>query len=279
MPSSINANCIVIVDSIPDGELNTARQLREELRDWADTFEEPPGLVFSRVVTASDLQVVLVEFERLVRDENMLPVVHVEAHGWDNGLQLASGDLVSWTELKEWITPLNVAMRLGLLFVLAACKGATFTKAIRLSDPAPLWGISGPTQDVTAGRIEADFRAFYRALFDGCSTKDMLAALVHDAPENTYYATSAEEFFFRAWKGYKETYCTDAQLAERAKRAAEILTDMGKQAVSEQQYRQLMAEREPKLFERYRDTYFMVDLYPENKTRFPVTYEQAEQYG
>ncbi len=33
------------------------------------------------------------------------------------------------------------------------------------------------------------------------------------------------------------------------------------------------------MFEKYRDTYFMYDINASNRTRFPVTYDEAEAYA
>jgi len=42
------------------------------------------------------------------------------------------------------------------------------------------------------------------------------------------------------------------------------------------QLKRKIRSMENEYFDRYRDTYFMYDLHPSNRDRFPVTYEKAE---
>lgn len=277
MPTSATANCVVIVDSIPDGHLNTARSLRERLRDIASETGPTPGIAYSRVESRADLQSVVTDLQRRVRSDGMKPVLHLEAHGWDGGIQLASGERISWVDLKAFVTPLNVATRLNLLLVLASCEGATFAKAIRLTERAPLWGLIGPTRPISAARIEVDFHAFYDAVYHGRSTKEMLEALTRDAPTGLYHLTSAEDFFLAAWAGYKDDYCSPVELTRRAEGMRERAKAEGYPVQALEVYRNLLITEEPRLFDNYREIYFMLDLYEENATRFDVTYERAEQ--
>ncbi len=39
-----------------------------------------------------------------------------------------------------------------------------------------------------------------------------------------------------------------------------------------------LTRQEPYMFNQFRDSYFMCDLYPENQERFSVTYEKAEAF-
>ncbi|RJQ70312.1 MAG: hypothetical protein C4519_20815 [Desulfobacteraceae bacterium] len=43
------------------------------------------------------------------------------------------------------------------------------------------------------------------------------------------------------------------------------------------EFKKNLAKSDPDAFNRYRDIYFMIDLYPENQNRFQVTYEKAEE--
>jgi len=45
------------------------------------------------------------------------------------------------------------------------------------------------------------------------------------------------------------------------------------------QLKRLLHSQEVPLFEKYRDTYFMYDIYESNRERFPVSYREAEKYS
>ena len=121
-------NCIVILDSIPDGELNTARRLYEDLEICVVAYSPTPGIAYLRVENESSL----FDYFRQLRLQNeqndAFLLLHIESHGYEDGLQLSDRSLVSWKRLKEALIPLNVAMRLNLMVVLASCFGGACTR-------------------------------------------------------------------------------------------------------------------------------------------------------
>lgn len=51
------------------------------------------------------------------------PVLHLSAHGASEGIQLSSGDVIGWTELRELLVPINESLGGALLLCMSACKG------------------------------------------------------------------------------------------------------------------------------------------------------------
>lgn len=272
-------NCIVILDSIPDGELNTARRLYEDLEICAAAYSPTPGIAYLRVENESSL----FDYFRQLRLQNeqndVFPLLHIESHGYEDGLQLSDRSLVSWKRLKEVLIPLNVAMRLNLMVVLASCFGGAFTKVLLPTDRAPVWGLIGPTQEISSGELETHFSTFYRTLFFTGSPKAAIDAFNQVSDHSKYWKTTAEWFFYNAWKGYKEKLCTPQKLKARARgirNRAKLQKMVPLLKVSE--FKKRLIRQEPEEFNKFRDCYFMYDLYPENQQRFSVTYKKAEAF-
>lgn len=276
MPSNNRFNTVVIVDSIPDGQMNTALRLWDDLRDISNEFSPVPRIEYCRVESADDLARTIDAICVRVRSEEIHPLVHMEAHGDENGLELALGARVDWTHVKEMLIPLNVAMGLNLLLVLAACQGGTFIKSIRLADRAPVWGLIGPTNELSVARVQADFGAFYKTMFKTLSPSEAIEALNSNAPTGLYFRTTAEGLFYKAWRLYKDEHCTEEQLRVRAKRMYRRAKNEGMNPLpSVGQLRRRLLRTEPASFNKFRDKYFMYDLFPEHATRFAVTYQTA----
>jgi hypothetical protein len=133
---------------------------------------------------------------------------------------------------------------------------------------------------VKAGQVQGDFGAFYRIFFETSTGSKAIEALCANAPRDLYYRTTAEQFFYDVWKNYKQNECSEEKIAERAR-------DMYRKAKAQRlskspsvgQLKRMIRSKEKDLFERYRDAYFMYDLYPANKSRFPVTYREAETFA
>lgn len=274
-------NTIVIIDSIPEGELNTARQLRDDLEIISAAFANELAVLLMRVNCHADLNTSMAAILQNLKSEGQFPLIHLEAHGLDdeNGFVLADGSGCSWKQLKDYVTPINIAMGLNLMVVMATCFGGSFSKAIITTDRAPLWGLLGPVRELSASQVQTDFGKFYRTFFESNSGSDAIKTLNNNNPEGLYFMTSAQNWFYDVWRNYKEKQCTKEKIEERARAM----------------YRKLKADKVPKIpgvgslkrrlksteeasFNKFRDFYFMYDLYPNNRERFPVSYREAEEY-
>ena len=275
-------NGIAILDAIPDGELNTARRLKEDLIDISLNTADGLQVRYVRVNTLADLDAGISGLVDEVRKNGLKPWLHLEGHGSadENGFRVASGAHCSWNYLKELITPLNVATGLNLILILATCFGGSFARAIQTVDRAPVLGLLGPKREVKTGQVERGFVEFYRSFFESSSLKKAIEALNTNAPGNLYYRTSAQQFFYDVWAGYKNIHCSPQEIDNRARR-------MHREAKAQQlprtprigQLKRLIRGHEKEFFEKYRDIYFMYDLDNTNRTRFPVSYKEAEAYA
>jgi len=277
-------NTIVILDAVPDGELNTARRLNDDLKDIACYVAEGLQIRYVRIKTYDDLKLGLAKTSDEINNNGLKPWLHLDGHGLEDesGFRFAGGASCSWVQLKEIVTPINIALGLNLVLILATCYGGSFARAIDIIDRAPVLGLIGPTREVKVGEVERAFPAFYKTFFESLSLSKALKALDTGVPANLYFRTTAEQFFYEAWAGYKKNYCTKEQIEKRArgmylkakKQKLPRLPSVG------QLKRDLSSkDNESKLFGKYRDLYFMYDIDGTNKKRFPVTYKEAESYA
>ena len=273
-------NSVVILDSIPTGELNTAQRLHEDLKVIAVSKTHAPGITYAKVETKEKLFMCINKLINYVQQNGVLPMIHLDAHGCEDGIQLADNSQLSWTRLNDVLVPLNIAMKLNLMLVLGSCYGGTFVKAMSITDRAPVWGLIGPTRVISAGLIEDDFGEFYRTFFYTLSTSKALEVLNSKASENLYYRTTAINFFYEVWKRYKKDYCSPDKLKERANEMYKKLTKQKRTPLPSTEYlKQQLKSQERDVFNKCRDTYFMCDLFPNHEKRFEVTYEKAEAYA
>jgi hypothetical protein len=281
MPDGL-VNGVAILDAIPDGELNTARRLKDDLRDIPISTDDRLHVRYVRIDTLADLEAGITNLVEETRSIALKPWLHLEGHGSadESGFRLASGEHCSWNQLKELITPLNIATGLNLILVLATCFGGSFARAIRTVDRAPVLGLLGPKREIKIGQVERGFIAFYRSFFESSSLKKAIDALNETTPGNLYFHTSAQQFFYEVWTSYKRDQCTTQEIENRARR---MYRDAKAQALprtpSVGMLKRLIRSREKELFEKYRDIYFLYDLDDNNRTRFPVTYKEAGAYA
>jgi hypothetical protein len=93
------------------------------------------------------------------------PVLHIEAHGGQDGLTVGSEHSVPWPELRNHFTEINHITRVNLIVLLSACDGAQLVQLLQPHDRAPFRLLIGPRRIMKAGELEDACMAFYRTLF------------------------------------------------------------------------------------------------------------------
>ena len=93
-----------------DNQLDKAKQVQKDL---VVEFAEP--------ITKAELLEVLEK----IRNEalnGILPMIHFECHGCEDGLVTASGELVEWDEIREILIEINRSTKLNLMIVIVTCS-------------------------------------------------------------------------------------------------------------------------------------------------------------
>ena len=267
-------NKIVVVDSIPEVESNTARRLFEDMETYAVAFEPSPTIVYARIKSAGDFIKLLADLTVAARESDSIPMLHIECHGDEDGFQFADGSILDWPELKTPFAELNEATQLNLMIAVGACVGGAAAKTITFTDRAPFWGLLGPTQSVLPDQIEKPFRALYTTLLQTKSPQEAISAFEAEAGPGVYWRTTAQGLFEKGWLRYKAEYCSPEILIFRAARMLRAWQQAGNDpGATEETMKELLLVHEPTAFARYRRQFFMEDLFPDNESRFNVSYE------
>ncbi|HEY0845604.1 MAG TPA: hypothetical protein VGE12_09555 [Noviherbaspirillum sp.] len=266
-------NQILVVDSIPTGEYNTAKRLFEDLESHATAYSPSPAVRYVRAENAAGFFECIRMSKNAAEQHDIIPMLHIECHGDEDGFQFADGSLAGWDELKIPITELNVATGLNLMVAVAACTGGALAKVMRMGDRAPFWGLIGPTRTLTAGELERAYAALYLTLLSTKSPANAVLAMDKATSPGLFWRTTAQGLFENVWRHYKSEHCTPSSLEMRGKRMIEHLRESGVSPLpSMDVLMKRFTSHEPVAFDRYRQTFFMCDLFPEHSNRFPIKY-------
>jgi hypothetical protein len=273
-----NCNAIVILDAIPIGEFNTVGRLQEDIETYAGALAPGFRVIYLRLNTLIDLQKGMAEVLDLARTEELRPILHLEGHGLNNasGFAVADGSACTWLQFKPYVTEINIATKLNLFLVCATCYGGAFAQVLEITDRAPLWGLLGPKEEISAGYIFDGFQAFYKKFFLESDSSKAFSVLAGTALDRAYFLTNAKWWFYEVWAGYKDSACCSE--AELILRGSVIQRQVRQNYGLEVDGYDLLRKFEEPILNRFRDKYFMYDLYPENIKRFEVTYSEAERH-
>lgn len=266
-------NQILVVDSIPTGDSNTAKRLFEDIQTYASAYSPSPAVHYVRVESGDEFIQCILKCRKDADEQDIVPMLHIECHGGEDGLQFADGSLADWEKLKLPITELNIATRLNLMIAVAACTGGALAKVMRVSDRAPFWGLIGPTQSLMPEELEKAFSALYLTLLRTKSPAKAVQAMDGATKPGLFWRTTSQGLFEKVWAGYKKEHCSPAALELQAKRMRERLQQAAASPLpTTDELKSRLISHEPIAFERYRQTFFMCDLFPEHSNRFPVEY-------
>lgn len=265
-------NQILIVDSIPAGERNTARELYEDVCLRAHVFAPAPAVLYRRLEGRTELLALLPELAAAATATGDIPVLHIECHGNDCGLQFSDGSFATWADLKGPLTSLNVATAMNLLVVVAACDGSALTSTLGLVDRAPVHGLIGPTRAVMPEELTRAYLELYGTLMRTRSAGQAVEAMLSAIPD-TFVYRRAQWLFQYVWDHYQATHETpEARLERGVRMAANPPIGYVGPPIQPETFAEVLAERNREFFDAFRRRFFICDLFPEHETRFPVRY-------
>lgn len=267
---------IIVLQSLPQGNMSTGRRLIEDIEPANLYYMRNIAIEFANVATKIEFVDYLRTLANGVTSDSGM-VLHIECHGADDqtGLILADDSFVSWDELKSAITPINVATKCKLILVLAACYGAhsfgtLLTERLVEGGRAPCFALLGPTDAVFPDELLSTFTAFYKELLAQISSDNPLSTLLaSQLLTGSFFFSSAEMCFNEAQRLYRANHHTPEVLEERARKmAVEARAKIMAGAPTADEFKLGLIAQEGPFFKRIHRQYFMLDLYPENASRF-----------
>jgi hypothetical protein len=281
--TTINANFnkIIIIQSLKD--FHTGNKLQDDL-NVLTIFTE--GVVSSELVDVGNKKEFLeslTEIKKDIQDDKYRPIIHIEAHGDEDNIILASGELIPWQEMKIPLAEINEATRFNLIVCISACYGVCLAKAFTINDRAPWLALLGPKEEMYPENLLKDYTGFYENILktDNSSMAKALERLNDDLTKKynaKYLFINAKMLFEWSWIKYLRDDCSNVNLN---KRANEILKKLRKEPPkylpSRNDIKKDILKDRPKSFSKSKEIFFMMDLFKENQDRFLVDYEKILQ--
>lgn len=124
-----------------------------------------------------------------------LPVVHISAHGNASGIQLTSGEVVTWQQLHDLLDPISKTLNGFLLLCMSACEGYSACQmAMRLDrDGHPYFALVANHGRPTWGDTAIAYAAFYHRLAQGTPIPDSVEAMKSASGNDCWICETAEQ--------------------------------------------------------------------------------------
>lgn len=273
------AHGFVIIDLVPAEESQTARHIEDSLRDAINAENSNLFCEKYRCETKDALICVFDRIKKRLTDKGEISYIHIEGHASKESVNLPNYTSVPWSEIFEYFREINILSKNNLFFSSGACQSAYAYKSATITKPSPVFGMLAPKQVVKAGSVRDGYVAFYKSLIVNESFNDAFNAFSDATNSNQYALIFSQTFFKIAAYKYIRQYCMGKGRKER-------LEDVVTQAINSidvqlKTARSLLKNELKKSqassLKKYYDTFMMIDIYPENSSRFGFDAVQFER--
>lgn len=280
-----NFNKIYVVESLDKTEEKLSGEiLYNDLLRWK-AIQNPQihSKLFQVSNKSSFIQVLNLIYQESSR-QNVVPMIHFEIHGSSkgNGLVLESKELVKWSELITHLRKINIAVRNNLFVTLAVCHGAFLMSEILPFLPSPFLGIIGSFEQIQVLDLMLRYNEFYSELLSGFDIQNAFKKLqcANSQIPSSYRYINSENTFIETQKKYFNENFTNEKLEERFKTSIienKIkFSDSNEEVKAKIWFKNQVLTTKKDYFEKSKKTFFMIDKFPENSTRFLIKYQDCD---
>lgn len=275
--SYFNFNKIFILESLTPNELQTGTELEKRINQWAPQQGIDCQVVLFPVHSMQEWEIAWNGIYTSIEKMCNLPIIHLEMHGNKNNIGIDSGTngTISLTEVFKKIQKANVLSQNSIFLSLAVCMGLNIIRSLKVYEPMPFCGVLGSLETLQNDELLENYTIFYKSFLKTLSL-DKAEQAMKDAGVNAdkYELFKPEQVFMNSYLGYLETYKTDQQIREKAVEAACSADIVFNNAEEKQHfirdYKCTLLLTENKEYQRAVDTFFMFNLYPNNRERFTI---------
>jgi hypothetical protein len=163
-------NYLIVIESLTDEDQRTGKMLYNDLIRYASYKINYLKTEFRPINSRNQLFEELQSIKNLVSTSDILPFIHIEMHGSQEGLVANSGEIIFWQSFTEKMREINIITRNNIFISFATCFSAYIAGNILPSQPSPFFGFIGSWDEIPQGDILANFQIFFEFIF---SSKDL----------------------------------------------------------------------------------------------------------
>jgi hypothetical protein len=156
---------------------------------------------------------------------DLIPIIHISAHGSLKGIGLSDGSVVEWKVLRDLLKPIYTALKGALILCVSSCNGAAACEmAMSENEEQPFFALVGNSSRPTWSDTAVAYSAFYHLIKKGCYITDAVDAMREASGDDNFKVFRGEEV--------KKTYLDIIRNEDFSKIKNELELEMKKHPVS-----------------------------------------------
>lgn len=186
---------VYVVESPSPLDLYHRRSEGEIIRQAVNLNKIPCQVVTAVNLEAFEASLKIGLPEAMAAYTNLIPILHISAHGNHEGIQLSSGQVLQWAVLRQYLAPINTALKNNLLICMSCCKGYAGTRMAMFTEDQgyPFYAIVANSEDPLWADTAVAYSTFYHLLGKGEYILDAVQAMRVASGNDTFFVNTAEE--------------------------------------------------------------------------------------
>lgn len=197
--TEIEKTGIIVIQSLKESERKTGTELEQDVLRYKSYVDEKNFVRLYNAETKEAFISILKKIEAGM-NEGEIFTLHLETHGGEDGIYLASRECVSWEEFFNCIRPINIKMGHLLVVVMSMCKGAAIVTHMNPEERAPYRAFIGAYRDMYDDELARGFAAFYSEYTNPLDIVEGMNALKAELsstkePDGPFWVLTCEQVF------------------------------------------------------------------------------------
>lgn len=161
-------NQIHIIQSIPEHSEQTGTSLFNLLQQFRRTARPNLDVQLHNIQNREEWDNAVSQLRR--NQQEFYPIIHIEMHGNNRGLQLENGEFISWAGFNEQMRSIKDLSQNNLLITMAVCKGACLNNSIIGTLPYKV--LIATEDNIIENRIYDSFATLYERILKHVDVKE-----------------------------------------------------------------------------------------------------------
>jgi hypothetical protein len=189
---------IVIIESLKEGkDKKTGTEIHNDTIKLNKLKYDNLFSLFFSVTSKNDFIKAINAIVNRLEQNEFIPILHIEAHGSEDGIHLSNDEMVSWKELFEYTIKINILLKNRLIIILGICSGNSIISAIKPDQRAPFRIVIGVYREIKQIDLINALSEFYNNFLVAAKTiesVEKMNACIKD-PRSHFQIITSEECF------------------------------------------------------------------------------------
>lgn len=158
--TEITHHGIILIQSLKESDRKTGDELHKDILQYKQYLREDSFVELYNVATVEEFIWTLENINKAMTKGKIFSL-HIETHGSEDGIHLASRECMTWKQFYDNIRPINIKMGNLLMVIMSMCKGGALVSYIEPEKRAPYLAFIGAFRNLTEDEVARGFSAFY----------------------------------------------------------------------------------------------------------------------